>query len=271
MFSNAAISLTALPMVDDDEPRPDTNVAIDDTPLIGATENPFEAEITRITHRTPLSEPTRRFFSTTIDIATPADLFWNYNIPSTTRDTVRLVSHRCIAYTCIVCGLFTVVFMLLMILRIGMNGFAYTTPMFLILVTSLLMKFVLIVPLDHRTRLLCIAKPEVQFIDAMTLVYIVVTAIPYDYFFSTRSREDSNHNHHSIWREKMVFITFNAVASYLLVTYVLVWLTSLMKERKMFRQNFYIVYDGVTVRRPVLKEPTDTLLSHFFVSIQSFM
>lgn len=265
MFTKNAISLTALPTVEDDDTRLDH-----DTPLI-TSENPYEAEITRITHRIPLSEPNRGFFFVAIDLANQADQFWNYNIPSHSRERVQLVSNQLILYATILCGIFTVVFMILMIHRIGMNGFVYTTPMFLILVTSLLMKFLLIRPLDHSTRLLFITKQEVQFIDAMTLLYIVVTAIPYDYFFSTRSREDSNHNHHSIWREKMVFITFNAISSYLLVTYTLIWVTSLMKERKMFRQNFYIVYDGTAVRRPIMPQPTDTLLSHFFVIIQSFM
>lgn len=37
--------------------------------------------------------------------------------------------------------------------------------------------FVLIVPLDHHTRLLFIAKPEVQFIDTMTLVDFFVTVV----------------------------------------------------------------------------------------------
>eukprot|EP01033_Poteriospumella_lacustris_P009266 gene9266-6636_t len=159
----------------------------------------------------------------------------------------------------------------LMINRIGMNNFVYTTPMFLILATSLGLKFAMITKLDHCAHLLFIAKKEVYFIYAMTLLYIIVTAIPYDYFISTGAREDSNHNNHSIWREKMVFIPFNAVASYFLVTYILIWLTSLLKERKRFQQNFHIIDDGDAVWNPVQREPSATLLSLYFKNTQSFM
>lgn len=262
-MSRDAIGLTALPTSDEE-------FHIDGSPLV-SRENPYEAEITRIAQRNPLLEPSRGFFNNKIDVASQSDMFWNYNIEHRLRDNVKLLSHNIIFYIWILCTLFTVIFMILMMDRVGMNGFVYTTPMFVILVVSLMMKYWLIIQLDKSTRLLFISKQEVKFLDTVTLLYIVITAIPYDYISSTSSREDSNHNHHSIWREKMVFISFNAISSYLLITYILTWLTSLMKERKTFRQNFYIIFDGEAVRRPIVKEPADILLAHFFVSIQNFM
>lgn len=70
----------------------------------------------------------------------------------------------------------------------------------------------------------------------------------------------------------MVFIVFNGVLSYLLVVYILIWLTRWMKERTMFRQNFFVIDDGHVIRPPVMAEPNDTLLSLlFFANHQSFM
>lgn len=265
-MSRDAISLTFLPGSEEE-----TAGMMDRSSLIPC-ENPYEGEITRLTQRIPLTNAARNFFYTEIEVALQSDMYWNYTISEQGfRDKVKLISHKIIFCIAVLSGIVCLIFMVLMIVAIGMNGFLYTTPMFLILVVSLMMKFMLIIRLDTSTRLLFMTNREVKFINVMTLLYIVITAIPYDYFISTDSREDSNHNHHSIWRQKMVFISFTAIASYFLVTYIVVWLSSLMKERKMFRQNFYIIYDGETVRRPVLKEPTDVLLSNFFVIIQSFM